>query len=115
MLETMELECSPYDEDCAQVGTQDYRKMAALEYTAMYGQLLRMFGTAHHGVRIYPKWCNHDFGMYLILAVSYDSLDAAAVKHTMTIEEQWPAKWDNMAREELRHNNYRLTNAKETV
>lgn len=107
-IDWMDLELTPYDEDCAQVGDDNYQKLARLEYSAMYGQLLRMFGTPLNSTRITCASNQHDFGTYYSLRVLFDTSDPISMEYAYKVEGDWPAKWDAMAIEELKHNNYKL-------
>ena len=60
-MEYMEIGSSPYDELCAQLGFDNYRKDATKEMDAYINQLNRLFIEArNYGITFKQKWFNHD-------------------------------------------------------
>ena len=92
---------SPYDEDCAQVGTPDYHEKVARECRAFKGQLIRQFGEPPAGAAVGIKSFPHDFGTYHEVVCYFDTEDEAATKYAFSLENDAPANWDAIARAEL--------------
>jgi hypothetical protein len=101
-MEYMEFGASPYDEDCAQVGTVDYSTKANKEMKAYINQLNRMFPEAESmGIRFKIKWFNHDFGSYGEVCGYWNIDDETADGYIYVIERNLPATWDREALQEL--------------
>jgi hypothetical protein len=97
---------SPYDEQCAQVGSPGYRVRSTYECEAYRQQLLRMFGKEPEGVALLTVEANHEFGRYRYVAAMYHEylFNDEAKEYVQRIESECPAKWDDKAREYLRRN-----------
>lgn len=92
---------TPSDEDCAQVGTEDYMERSQKETTAFIHQLLREFGEPPANARLTSKCFPHDFGAYTEVVCYYDDCDEESINYAFNIENNTPAKWDNEALKEL--------------
>ena len=67
VMEYMEIGSSPYDELCAQLGFDNYRKDATKEMDAYINQLNRLFIEAkNYGITFKQKWFNHDFDVWVL-------------------------------------------------
>lgn len=101
MREQLEIGSSPCEEDCAQVGSANYRTHAYREMRTFIAQLRRTFGpepaTAHLTIRAFP----HDFGTYHEVVVTWDEDDYIGQEYAYRIEANTPATWDAIARVEL--------------
>lgn len=90
----------PSDEDCAQVGDENFRQRATLEMNAYINQLRRLFPDAESsGVRFIKQWFNHDFGSYGEVTALYNTDEGFSA--VLNIELNLPSYWDDEAREEL--------------
>jgi len=102
MRDYIEIASVPYDEPCAQVGTENYSKIAHIECNALIGQLRRELGkevgTADLRIRANP----HDFGTYYEVACFYDDLDGEGSNYAYRCEAECPSKWDSIAVKELK-------------
>lgn len=93
---------TPADENCAQVGEDNFREKAKKEMTAYMNQLMRQFpDVAEFNVRFKIKWQNHDFGTYGEVVAVYDAADQESTRKALDIEWQLPENWDEEALEEL--------------
>ena len=93
---------TPCDEDCAQVGEENYRTKATKEVNAYINQLNRTFPyTEENNVIITKKWFQHDFGSYVEVVVNYMVDDEKSVDYAIKIENNSPYNWDKLAIEEL--------------
>lgn len=106
MRETIELGSVPYNEDCAQVGTDDYAVRAKQECNAFIAQLKRQY--QQHFNRDLPEACHlrirtnyHDFGSYYEVAVSFPIDSEAAAEAAFWLDENCPGNWDEAAKKEL--------------
>lgn len=94
---------SPSDEDCSQVGEDNFRQRATKEMKAYIDQLYRLFPDAQDsGVEFKIKWFNHDFGSYGEVIAQYDESNDAAFKFCIAVDNAIPYNWDEEAMEELK-------------
>ncbi|MBU1374312.1 MAG: hypothetical protein KKG25_16320 [Bacteroidetes bacterium] len=91
----------PCDEDCAQVGQDDYPERSRAEYKAYFCQLRRQFGKEPGGAMFSVKSFPHDFGSYREVVVYYDNENEASVDFAYKVEGELPGEWDEEARKEL--------------
>lgn len=105
VMEYIEIGATPYDEDCAQVGSENYRKDAMKEMDAYINQLNRAFTEAESwGIRFKQKWFNHDFGSYGEVCIYWNNENEDADIHAYEIERNLPSNWDEEAKKELTEN-----------
>lgn len=102
MYEYMEIGPVPAEEDCAQVGEDNFRLKAQSEMNAYIGLLERTFPNAvHSNVTFKAKWFPHDFGSYGEVCIYWDDEDEESTKVAFEIESNLPSEWDRMALQEL--------------
>lgn len=79
---------TPFEEDCAQVGSPDYTERARLECSVFKDQILRHYPFPENenvcDVRI--KANSHDFGTYYEVAVYYDPDHEPDVEWAFSVE-----------------------------
>lgn len=98
---------TPYDEFCAQLGSDDYMRNSKMEAHAYIRQLTRTFGANPEGTRFVLVHCPHDFGTYIDIKFSYDDEDQSHLDY-MALVESGCGNWDDTALRELKGNGYRL-------
>ena len=102
----MEIGSSPYEEDCAQVGSNGYVQRANKELFSYMNQLKRLFPAAESiGIRFRIKWFSHDFGSYGEVCIYWNNENEDADIHAYEIERNLPGKWDEEAKKELAGSN----------
>jgi hypothetical protein len=85
---------TPSEEDCAQVGQQDYRKNALSE-CQRYIELIRdTLGPEPEGAELAIKSFPHDFGTYYEVVIWFESNDAAALAYAVRCEDEAPRTWE---------------------
>jgi hypothetical protein len=99
--EQLDLGCAPSEEDCAQVGSDDYHDRSRRECRAYIAQLRRIFGEEPPGASLFIKSNPHDFGTYLSVVCSYASDDQEAANYAFGCEAKGPRAWDEQARKDL--------------
>ena len=114
MRETYELDMTPYDEPCAQVGDEAYRENVRLEFAAIKAQLIRMFGEPPAGAYLKSQSAPHDFGTYYELAVVYNDESEEASEYVSRVENDFPASWDAEAKAFLQSHGYHLNDGEHT-
>ena len=92
---------TPAEEDCAQVGSPDYKTRMIKEINAFINQLLRQFGPEPKGAEIRVKGFPHDFGTYHEVVVFFDDNNEEAVNYAYKIENEAATRWDEEALIEL--------------
>lgn len=93
---------TPVDEDCAQVGSDNYMERARKECNVFRDQLRRQFGAEPEGASIKIKREDgHDAGSYLEVVCHYDDELPASVDYAFKLEGETPEKWDDVARAAL--------------
>lgn len=103
MRDTMSIGSTPCDEDCAQVGTDNYARRARVECKAWINQLRRHFGDEPEGAQFRVQANSHDFGVYYDVEICFDDNYPQAVEYAFKAENDAPARWDNAAHDELLH------------
>jgi hypothetical protein len=95
---------TPWDEACAQVGTEGYRDRAVKECRAFLKQLERHY-TAEIGgelpCRLVIEAHPHDFGSYHEVSAVFADDSKEAVEAAYWLEAHSPEKWDSDSRAEL--------------
>lgn len=104
---------TPYDERCAQVGSNDYMKNARMEAHAYIRQLTRTFGANPEGTKFILANNPHDFGTYIDIRFFYDDENEAHLNFMKLIDEGC-AEWDASALDELKSKGYRLEHEEES-
>ena len=106
MKEYIEIGSSPYDESCAQVGTENYRETAKKEMNAYIDLLERTFPDARSmNIVFKQKWFEHDFGSYGEVCAFWNPEDELADSYIYEIEADLPAKWDEESLKKLENSN----------
>lgn len=101
-MEYIELGPTPSQENCAQVGTDEFALQAPKEMKAYMNQLNRMFPEVANSktLAFAIKWFPHDFGTYGEVVIKYlpgNEEEDIVYK----IERELPEYWDTEARMEL--------------
>jgi len=105
----LELGPTPYNEDCAQVGTDNYSYKAGKECNIYSRQLWRFLKdkrgitqeTAPYSFNIITKSFPHDFGSYYEVCAKYSDGDEVAIELAFWLEDNLPGEWDEEAKKEL--------------
>lgn len=108
MAEIFELCSTPSEEQCAQVGSKNYRRNALLECEAMIAQFRRKFGPEPAGVRFRPKSNPHDFGTYYDVCLEFNGESDEAIEYAYNVEANTPENWDKKSLQFLKDNGYKL-------
>ena len=91
----------PSNEECAQVGTENYMRRAKIECKTFVSQLERVFPDPPPGVYFRVTHNPHDFGTYLDVEVRFNDDDSEATAFAIKVENETPANWDEIAKKEL--------------
>ena len=108
MIERIEIGSSPWGEDCAQVGTDDYSEVARRECKAYIGQLYRTLEAKGFKREELPdsfllviKGSAHDFGTYFEVVCKFNGDDERSWEIASLLESEGPELWDSVAQREL--------------
>lgn len=85
---------TPCDEECAQVGDNDYSLKSKEECRKYKQLLLNKFGEPPEGARFLIKNFSHDYGSYSEVVISFDSDNREALSFAIEVENNLPSKWD---------------------
>lgn len=103
MREYLEISATPFDEQCAQVGSADYQKWAKLECNTLMAQIRRVLGPEPEGSKLAILTSPHDFGTYYEVAIQYDDVDAKATGYAMDCESgAMGMEWDAESKRTLK-------------
>lgn len=98
----------PCDENCAQVGSDNYADQARKECRAYINQLWRWLKTkgitqenAPESFSITTKSESHDYGTYYEVAFIFDDRNETAMNLAYDLESEVPTNWDCEAKKEL--------------
>lgn len=100
---TLEFGPVPADESCQQVGTENYSSRLAREECGAYvRQLARMFPQVEAtGAYFKITSNNHEAGVYLEVAVAYNSDSDEQIAAAFFVDDNCPLNWDEIAKHEL--------------
>ncbi|QLE46539.1 hypothetical protein FD723_40720 (plasmid) [Nostoc sp. C052] len=104
-LDRLEISATPPEEECLQVGIDDYPKKGRQQCNVFKQQLERQFPIPQHLEEILyfaVISCPHDFGSYYNVCVKFDGNNEEAVNYAYNVEANTPAYWDEDAKTELR-------------
>lgn len=107
MIDYLNVGPTPCNEDCAQVGSENYFQRSLKECNSFIGQLRRQFGNEPKGARLYIKSFPHDgFKMgqvihYHEVVCEFDDEDPEAEDYAFKCENESWQDWDETAKDEL--------------
>lgn len=109
--EAIELGSAPIDEECAQVGCDNYYELMRKQTRAYIKQLHRLLATQEYDItnlNLRVKSFSHDFGTYHEVVAEYpvehpisDEGSSPAEDAAFWLEANLPTNWDEDARREL--------------
>lgn len=93
-MDSIMIGATPYEEDCAQVGSDNYHTRARAECNRYIECLRKVYGNEPVGARLYIKSNPHDFGSYLEVECKYDENNEEAIAYAFRVENGL-ATWDD--------------------
>ena len=88
----------PYDEPCAQVGSENYRQNARKECKDFRRLIEQKCGKPPVGAALKTKGFSHDFGTYYEVVVEYDTESEEAESYAFFVEANAPETWNDKGR-----------------
>jgi len=103
MRETLEIGSTPCNEDCAQVGSDNYASFSKLECQVYIRQLQQQFPRllTEDGIDLIIKSFPHDFGTYREVCIVFDFDDENAANLAYEIEGNLPEDWTEESKAKL--------------
>lgn len=90
---------APGDEDCVQVGAEDYDRRARAECNRYIEEIRAVVGAEPEGARLAVKSNPHDFGAYLSVVCYYEDSNDEATSYAFRCENNAPRRWTIPSRE----------------
>lgn len=91
----LELSCVPEEEDCAQVGEENYDEDAQIQCSNYIMLLRKLFPDfAQYDVVFKTKANPHDFGTYYEVVAEYEE-GSVGEQYALYIEHYLPLKWND--------------------
>lgn len=84
---------TPCNEDCAQVGTENYSSRAREECRRFIEAIRETLGDEPEGAQLAVKAFSHDFGTYYEVVCWYDEDNAEAEEYAFKCESDAPTDW----------------------
>ena len=85
---------APSEEECVQVGSEDYSTRARKECQRYIATIRRVCGDEPDGARLVIKDFPHDFGTYYEVVCYYDNFYPKSFGYASWVEENGPLTWD---------------------
>lgn len=85
MKDYIEIGATPHDEDCAQVGSENYAKRAKRECSMFAAQIRKHYPEPENGYLVIKRNM-HDFGSYYEVAAYFDDEDKESTEWAFDIE-----------------------------
>lgn len=94
MKEYISLGSAPYEESCAQLGTDDYTARARKECSRFIELIRKKCGPERGSASLRMKGFNHDFGIYYEVICEFDVNDVEGTKYAYEVEANIPDYWE---------------------
>ena len=85
---------SPAEEDCVQLGTDNYYERARAECKRYIEAIRKKLGPEPEGAKLKIKRQPHDFGEYLEVVCYYEDTNEEATKYAFRCESDSPETWN---------------------
>ena len=93
MVDSLSIGPVPSEEECAQVGEDNYMERAQSECARFIALIRKAMGPEPEGARLKIQHCPHDFGTYLDVVCAFDTDNPAAVEYAYRCESDAPTTW----------------------
>lgn len=105
-MDILEIGSTPAEEQCQQVGAENYALLAKKECKIYKEMLERLFPIPEHlqqEVYFYIKANPHDLGTYYEVAIKFNAAISEVVDFVYNVDEKAPSVWDETALTQLRN------------
>lgn len=93
-MDYLELGSSPADEDCAQLGTDDYAARARAECQRYIALIRQVVGPEPAGAHLRIKGFPHDFGTYYAVVCAFTPESQEAIDYAWRCDAEAPTTWN---------------------
>lgn len=94
MREYLNIGSTPAEEDCAQIGSDDYAPRAKAECKRFIEVIRKKLGNEPAGATLKMKGFPHDFGTYYEVVCEYDENNEKAMNYAFKCESDAPTTWE---------------------
>lgn len=94
MRDYINIGCPPYDEDCVQVGTEDYEGRACAECARFIALIRAELGPEPEGASLSVKSFTYDFGTYHEVVCWYDTEYEQSLAYAYRCERDAPSRYE---------------------
>lgn len=98
MRDSIYIGSSPCDEDCVQVGAEDYYNRVKKECQEFIKLIREKLGPEVGGARLVIKSNPHDFGTYLSVECTYPEESKLGLAYALACESHGPETWEDHER-----------------
>ncbi len=84
----------PTDEECVQLGDENYYPRARKECARFIEVIRKKLGAEPENCRLATKSFQHDFGSYLEVVCFYDDEDSTSEEYAYKCESETPTTWN---------------------
>lgn len=84
---------APADEECVQVGAENYEELARCECRAYIAAIKAVCGEPPEGALLRIERQHHDYGPYIEVVVQFDPENCEAADYAARCDEQAPTRW----------------------
>ena len=96
MKDYISISCTPYAEDCVQVGEENYAKRAKEECRRFLKLIRKKLGPEPEGAQLKIRGFPHDFGTYYEVACEYNDFEfPQSIDYAYACESDGPQTWDD--------------------
>jgi len=93
MIDYMTIGSTPCEEECAQVGSENYRDRAIAECRRFIDLIRKKLGDEPPNAQLAVKGFPHDFGTYYEVVCKYSDEDEKAQAYAYKCESDAPTTW----------------------
>lgn len=86
---------SPSDEDCVQVGDDNYTRKATVECRRFIELIRKTLGEEPKNTQLRVKFEPHEFGSYASVVCYYDDNDKESIDYAFRCESEAPTRWED--------------------
>jgi hypothetical protein len=93
MRDFLEIGSTPAEEECVQVGEDNYRERATKEMRRFIERIREVLGPEPEGAQLSIKWFPHDFGTYGEVVCYFDEGNDKAREYAFKCDSDAPSTW----------------------
>lgn len=94
MKDFLHIGAAPAEEDCVQLGAENYSARASEECRRFIALIRKRLGQEPPGARLRVGSFPHDFGTYKEVVCDFDDEIPASVEYAFKVEAEAPSRWE---------------------